>query len=75
MRTANGGLVRVGMTANEVLKELGQPLRTRAPKRATAGGYGGKRRETWTYRGTDGMYAIAFSGGRVVRIEVTPDRD
>lgn len=68
MRTPQGGLVRIGMSSGEVLKELGQPQRSRTSKR-------GKKNDTWTYRGTDGLYAITFSGGRVARIVVTPDRD
>ena len=76
MRAPGGGLVRIGMTRHEVLKELGQPLRTRAAARSTAGdGKSAKKSSAWTYRGTDGLYAITFSGERVVRIEVTPDRD
>lgn len=68
MRTPKGGLVRIGMSSGEVLKELGQPKRSRTSKR-------GKKNETWIYRGTDGMYAITFAGGRVTKIVVTPDRD
>lgn len=68
MRTPQGGLVRIGMSASEVQKELGQPKRSRSSRR-------GKKNETWTYRGTDGLYAITFSDGRVTRIVVTPDRD
>jgi hypothetical protein len=68
MRTPQGGLVRIGMSSGEVLKELGQPRRSRKSKRGT-------KNETWTYRGTDGLYAITFSAGRVTRIVVTPDRD
>jgi|GEM_PF-3464513 len=76
MRAPGGGLVRVGMSRQEVLKELGQPLRTRAAVRSTAGsGKPGKKNSAWTYRGTDGLYAITFSGETVVRIDVTPDRD
>ena len=76
MRAPGGGLVRVGMSRQEVLKELGQPLRTRAVARGTAsGGKSGRQHSAWTYRGSDGLYAITFSGETVVRIEVTPDRD
>lgn len=76
MRAPGGGLVRVGMSRQEVIKELGQPLGTRAAVRNTAsGGKPGKKNSAWTYRGPDGLYAITFSGETVVRIEVTPDRD
>jgi hypothetical protein len=68
MRTPSGGLVRIGMTSGEVLKELGQPRHTRNSRR-------GAKNESWTYRGTDGLYVITFSSGRVVRIMVTPDRN
>ena len=68
MRTPNGGLVQIGMSSGEVLKELGQPKHSRTSKRS-------KKNETWTYRGKDGLYSITFSGGRVARIVVTPDRD
>jgi len=68
MRTPKGGLVRIGMTTGEVLKELGQPRRARTARR------GGKN-ESWTYRGNDGLYTITFANGRVTKIVVTPDRD
>lgn len=76
MRAPGGGLVRVGMSRQEVLKELGQPLRIRAVARgASSGGKSGKKNSASTYRGTDGLYTITFSGDAVVRIDVTPDRD
>jgi len=68
MRTPKGGLIRIGMTTGEVLKELGQPRRSRASSR-------GKKSETWTYRGNDGLYTITLANGRVTKIVVTPDRD
>ncbi|HJW81430.1 MAG TPA: hypothetical protein VJ396_04225 [Acidiferrobacterales bacterium] len=76
MRAPGGGLVRIGMTRQEVLKELGQPQRAHAAKHNTAaGGKSMKKGSSSTYRGADGLYTITFSGERVVRIVVTPDRD
>jgi hypothetical protein len=76
MRTPGGGLVRVGMSRQEVIKELGQPLHARSGARNTASGEkSGRKNNTWAYRGTDGVYVITFSGETVVRIDVTPDRD
>jgi len=74
MRSPKGGLIQIGMPAHEVLKELGQPLGAHAPTRHTSGKTG-KGKEQWSYRGTDGLYTLTFSGGKVVRIVVTPDRD
>ena len=76
MRAPGGGLIRVGMTRQEVLKELGQPQRSQAFARNTAaGGTSGKKGSSLTYRGDDGLYTITFSGDQVVRIVVTPKRD
>jgi hypothetical protein len=76
MRAPGGGLIRIGMTRLEVLKELGQPQRTYASTHNTAaGGKSGKKGGSLTYRGDDGLYNITFSGERVVRIVVTPNRD
>ena len=76
MRTPGGGLVRIGMTRQEVLKELGQPQRARTSMHSTAaGGKSGKKGSSSTYRGDDGLYTITFSGERVVKIVVTPNRD
>ena len=76
IRAPGGGLIRIGMTRQEVLKELGQPQRTHAATHNTAaGGKSGKKSGSLTYRGDDGLYNIMFSGERVVRIVVTPNRD
>jgi hypothetical protein len=72
MRTPGGGLVRTGMTRQEVLKELG----TRdATQNTAARGKSGKKGGSLTYRTDDGLYTITFSGERVSRIVVTPKRD
>jgi hypothetical protein len=76
MRAPGGGLIRIGMTRQEVLKELGQPQRAHAATHNTAaGGKSGKKGSSSTYRADDGLYTITFSGERVVRIVVTPNRD
>jgi hypothetical protein len=76
MRAPGGGLVRIGMTRLEVLKELGEPQRTRVSTHNTAAsGKSGKKGGSLTYRGEDGLYNIMFSNERVVRIVVTPKRD
>jgi hypothetical protein len=72
MRAPGGGLIRVGMTRQEVLKELGQPQRTH---NTAAGGKSGKKGGSLSYRGDDGLYTITFSGERVTKIVVTPHRD
>ncbi len=69
MRTPGGGLVRTGMTRQEVLKELG------APRNTAARGKSGKKGGSLTYRADDGLYTITFSGERVSKIVVTPNRD
>ena len=66
LRTASGGLIRVGMPSQEALQELGPSAKTRAGKNS---------KQTLTYRGQDGLYTISLAGGRVVKIVVTPDRD
>lgn len=68
LRTANGGLIRVGMTSQEALQELGPTSKTAAGKQT-------KAKQTLTYRGQDGLYTISLAGGRVVKIVVTPDRE
>jgi len=76
LRTSGGGLVRLGMTRQEVLKELGQSPRTRpAAHNVVTGGKSGKKNSTLTYHGDDGIYTITFSGEQVVRIVVSPKRD
>lgn len=69
LRTASGGLIRVGMTSQEALQELGPSTKKRAGKQTK------NSKQTLTYRGEDGLYTITLAGGRVVRIVVTPDRD
>ena len=73
MRTPGGGLVRTGMTRQEVLKELGSLQHTRA--NTAARGKSGKKGGSLTYRADDGLYTITFSGERVSKIVVTPNRD
>ena len=76
MRAPGGGLVRIGMTRLEVLKELGEPQRSRVSTHNTAvSGKSGKKGGSLTYRGEDGLYNIMFSNERVIRIVVTPNRD
>jgi hypothetical protein len=76
LRAPGGGLIRMGMTRQEVLQELGQSERTGNAMRTTAtGGKSGKKGNSLTYRGDDGLYTIQFSGEKVVRIVVTPKRD
>ena len=69
LRTANGGLIRVGMTSQEALQELGPAAKARAGKQTK------NSKQALTYRGEDGLYTISLAGGRVVKIVVTPDRD
>lgn len=69
LRTASGGLIRVGMTSQEALQELGPAAKARAGKQTK------NSKQTLTYRGEDGLYTISLAGGRVVKIVVTPDRD
>jgi Protein of unknown function (DUF2845) len=75
MRAPGGGLVRLGMTRQEVLSELGKPLGTHSVSRYTVGGSSKTKASAWTYRGSDGMYTLYFSGEQVVKISVTADRD
>ena len=70
LRTSKGGLIRVGMPSQEALKELGH-----SPHNTDGGVKKNKKNEVLTYRGADGLYTISLSGGRVVKIMVTPDRD
>lgn len=70
VRTTSGGLIRIGMPRQEALKELGHTHSTTANPDKKA-----KRNEVLTYRGEDGLYTISLSGGQVVKIVVTPDRD
>lgn len=73
VRTASGGLIRIGMTRQEALKELGQAEQPR--RNSSASGKTGKKGGSVNYRGNDGLYTITFSGERVVKIMVTPNRD
>lgn len=73
LRAPGGGLIRIGMTRQEVLKELGQSVRSHS--NTAARGKTAKQRNTLTYHGDDGQYTITFSGERVSRIVVTPRRD
>src|SRR4030042_1136262 len=73
VRTAGGGLIRIGMTRQEVLTELGQSERPR--RNTAAGGKSARKGGSVTYRGDDGAYTMTFSGERVARIVVTPRRD
>ncbi len=76
LRAPGGGLIRIGMTRQEVLKELGQPQRAQASTHNTAAdGKSAKQGGSLTYRGDDGLYTITFSRERVTRIVVTPRRD
>ena len=74
LRTANGALVRLGMSSEEARKELGQAPRARTSAQTSDGKKGGKK-EVLTYRGEDGLYTVTLSGGQVVKIVVTPKRD
>jgi len=69
LRTAGGGLVRVGMPAEAARRELGPALR---PGR---NGKAEKKTEVWTVRGSDGQYRITVVHGQVTKIVVTPNRD
>ena len=76
MRTPSGGLIRIGTTRQEVLNEIGQSQHAQTATRGTAKrGKSGKKGSSLTYRGIDGHYTLTFSGDRVVKIVVTPDRD
>lgn len=68
LRTAKGGLVRIGMSAQEALHELG-------PTAQRGKGKSKQQGEVWTWRGADGLYRISIANGRVAKIVVTPDRD
>ncbi len=69
LRAPGGGLVRLGMTRQEVIQELGG-LRQTEGKRGKSSARSGR----WVYRGTDGVYTLTFSGDRLSRIDVTPNR-
>jgi hypothetical protein len=76
IRAPGGGLIRIGMTRQEVLKELGPPPRERSSTQKTASsGKFGRKSSSLTYRGDDGLYTISFTGEKVVKIVVTPKRD
>src|SRR4030067_2422071 len=69
MRAPGGGLIRIGMTRQEVLNELGQPKRTNDSTHNTVtSGKSGKKGGWFTYRGDDGLYTIMISGEQGVRI-------
>lgn len=75
-RTANGQLVRLGMTKAEVRRDAGAPLekgKLAHPKRkvSSTGKRGG---EVWIYKGSDGVYTISFIKDRVAKIDVSPFR-
>ena len=69
-RTNSGNLVQPGMTKTEVLKAAGEP----AEPKAKDGKSASRKAKVWTYRGSDGIYAIYFAGDKVDHIEVTPNR-
>jgi hypothetical protein len=73
LRTAGGGLVRVGMPSEEARRELGQPASKNAATQ-TSDGKKNTRKEVLTYRGEDGVYSITLAGGQVTKIVVTPKR-
>lgn len=77
-RTANGQLVRIGMTKSEVRRDAGAPIKGKvaalADDQASSASSKKKRGEVWVYKGSDGYYALTFRGGRVARIDVTPFR-
>jgi len=76
MRAPGGGMVRIGMTRQEVLSELGQPQRAHvSTQNTTASGKPARNSSSLTYRGDDGLYTITFYGDQVVKIVVTPKRD
>jgi len=67
-RTANGGLIRVGMSSEDARRELGPGIRR------GKNGASGKKAEVWSYRGTDGDYRITVVHGQVTKIVVMPRR-
>ena len=74
-RTANGALVRVGMTRAEVTKSAGEPAdKTVISHGVTTDETVGLTRETWTYRTADGTYTLTFAGTKLEKIEVSPTR-
>lgn len=74
VRTATGGLIRVGMSSQEVHQELSHP-QNKASATGARPGKVGKSKEVVIYRAEDGLYSISLAGGRVVKIVVTPARD
>lgn len=69
LRAPGGGLVSTGMTRQEVLRELGERPQTEGTR-----GKSSTRAGKLAYRGRDGVYTLTFSGDRLSRIDVTPDR-
>lgn len=69
LRAPGGGLVSPGMTRQEVLRELGEQQRAEGAR-----GKSSTRSGKLVYRGRDGVYTLTFSGDRLSRIVVTPDR-
>jgi len=75
IRAPGGGLIRIGMTRQEVLKELSQPRSRGSTNKTVSSGKSGRKGSSLTYRGDDGLYTISFFGEKVVKIVVTPNRD
>jgi hypothetical protein len=75
-RTANGQLVRIGMTKAEVRRDAGVPLDKGKATRVKDDGPTKHREkgEVWTYKGSDGIYSIRFNGDKVAKIEVAAFR-
>ena len=69
LRAPGGGLVSIGMTRQEVIRELGEQRQAEGTK-----GKSSTRSGRWVYRGADGVYTLTFSGDRLSRIDVTPNR-
>ena len=75
-RTAKGKLIQSGMLMTEVRQDAGEPLdRQVTSVGVNSDGKTGEQREVWTYRGSDGVYSLTFSGNRLTKIEVTAFRD
>ncbi|MDH4133225.1 MAG: hypothetical protein OEV31_00410 [Gammaproteobacteria bacterium] len=70
LRTSSGSLVNTGMTRQEVLRELGE-LR---PASGSGKSKSSLHAARLVYRGRDGVYTLTFSGDRLSRIDVTPNR-
>ena len=77
LRAPGGGLVRIGMTRQEVIRELAPPPseQSGAQKKPVSQEKPRGKNSPISYRGDDGLYIISFSGERVVKIVVTPKRD